>query len=80
VASRNPTLNVVRDALDDSAAWERSMVAPWKPPGDDQQHLIVWVDLTDTANKATIGELGAAIVGNALPGVTLANVEQQPPF
>jgi hypothetical protein len=47
---RNPILDQLRAALADDARWTRSMLAPWRPFGEEQ-HLIVWIDLKRPASE-----------------------------
>jgi hypothetical protein len=75
---RNPTLDRLRAALAKDHRWERSMLAPWRPFGEEQ-HLIIWLDLAQRADKVILGEQVAKIVGGVLPGVRLDRVELQPP-
>jgi hypothetical protein len=74
---RNKTLDRLRAALAEDPRWERSMLAPWRPYGQ-QQHLIVWLDLTRTESEAVIRNAVTAIVSDVLPGVTFAEMVKDP--
>ena len=70
--ARNPKLDHIRAVLADDGRWERSMMAPFRPYGQ-QQRLIVWVDTHDP-NRTAIGKAVFEIVDRVLPGVTLTDV------
>lgn len=75
---RKPILDRLRAELAKDDRWERSMLAPWRPFGEEQ-HLIIWLDLAERRDKVILGDQVAVIVGGILPGVTLGRVELQPP-
>jgi hypothetical protein len=74
---RNETLDRLRAALADDPRWERSMLAPWRPFGQ-QQHLIVWIDLTQPESEIVVRDAVSGIVNDFLPGVTLAEMVKNP--
>lgn len=74
----NPTLNHLRASLAEDGRWERSMLIPWKPYGQ-QQHLIVWVDAREAIEQVVLGNAVHEIVNDLLPGVTLIEVVPVPP-
>jgi hypothetical protein len=75
---RNPILDKLRAALAKDYRWERSMLAPWRPFGEDQ-HLIVWIDLKRPGSEDEIRDAVSRIVGGFLPGVSLLEMVKNPP-
>jgi hypothetical protein len=75
---RNEILDRLRAVLAEDPRWERSMVAPWRPFGQ-QQHVIVWIDLTQPESEGVIRGAVTGIVNDYLPGVTLAEMVKNPP-
>ena len=53
------------------------MLAPWRPFGQ-HQHLIVWIDLTQPESERVIRDAVTGIVNDHLPGVTLAEMVENP--
>jgi hypothetical protein len=74
---RNATLDRLRAALAEDPRWTRSMLAPWRPFGQ-YQHLIVWIDLTQPESETVIRDAVTGIVNEYLPGVTLAEMVENP--
>lgn len=74
---RNATLDRLRAALVEDRRWTRSMLAPWRPFGQ-HQHLIVWIDLTQPESEGVIRDAVTGIVNDHLPGVTLAEMVENP--
>jgi hypothetical protein len=74
---RNPILDRLRAALAADPRWERSMLAPWRPFGDEQ-HLIIWIDLTQPESEDIIQDAISGIVDQFLPGVRLLEMVKNP--
>jgi hypothetical protein len=53
------------------------MLAPWRPFGDEQ-HLIVWIDLTRPESEDIIQDAISGIVDQFLPGVRLLEMVKNP--
>lgn len=53
------------------------MLAPWGPFGQEQ-HLIVWVDLTQPRSEIVIRDGVSRIVGDLLPGARLLEMVKNP--
>lgn len=68
--------SVVCGRLAEDPRWERSMLAPWRPFGQDQ-HLIVLLDITRPESEDVIGDAITGIV-NDFPGVRLAEMTTEP--
>jgi hypothetical protein len=76
-SQNNPTLDQVRAALAENARWERSMLAPWRPYGQ-QQHLIIWIDLTKQESEMVIQDAVTDIVRSILPSSDLVEMVKNP--
>jgi hypothetical protein len=74
---RNETLDRVRAALARDPRWTRSMLAPWRPVGQEQ-HLIVWLDLPEEGLETAIATVVSGIVNDFLPGARLAEMVRNP--
>jgi hypothetical protein len=74
---RNETLDRLRASLAEDPRWERSMLAPWRPFGQ-QQHLIVWIDFADPESETVVRDAVSGIVNAFLPGVSLVEMVKNP--
>jgi hypothetical protein len=76
----NPTLEQLRESLANDPRWELARVAPLRPDVDhERQHVIVWAEIPDSDEAATLKQAQAAIVAivqQTIEGAFLLNVVQ----